>query len=209
MALPMADLEVQAVAKYCRRWGATTEHRADAGRAHFAAALREADVVHVCAHATYDRVDFADGPFTLGDLRGMDLAACRCRLLILSACNAGDLQEGHALLWSMVRAGVNVIAATRPVHDFVCSLLFAEFYAALLPRRRGEGVSLADAVRQAVTRTEMALASKYSATKDWDRIDQSIQDTLASFVIFGDPSLSLKLTRPTTGLGVEVADVDA
>jgi CHAT domain-containing protein len=74
------------------RWGAHVSVRsANATAVDFESALREADIVHISAHANYDRILLADGPFTTENLSALNLAACRCRLLVLSACEAGDL----------------------------------------------------------------------------------------------------------------------
>jgi CHAT domain-containing protein len=112
--------------------------RANATAADFESAPREADIVHISAHANYDRILLADGPFTTEKLSALNLAACRCRLLVLSACEAGDLKQSHALLWALVRVGVNIIGATRPVHDYTCKVFFEQFYAALLPTREAQ-----------------------------------------------------------------------
>jgi hypothetical protein len=196
-ALPMARSEVEAVGACFERWGANVSlHPDDASSLEFAAALRLADVVHVSAHANFDRILLADGPFTTEALSALDLNSCRCRLLVLSACEAGNLGQKHALLWTLVRFGINVIAATRPVHDYTCKIFFEQLYAALLPTRRAQGIDLAEAIRTAVETTSSVLQSSFDP-KDIGRIQSSFDQTIGAFMIFGDPSLSLRLVRPT------------
>ena len=199
--LAMASAEAEAVGARFRNWGADVSVREnEASSVDLLGALREADLVHISAHANFDRILLSDGPFTTENLAHIDLAECRCRLLVLSACEAGDLNQRHALLWMFVKSGINVIAATRPVHDMVCKVLFEEFYTALLPQRQAVGINLASAVRSAV---EISLTRLLTAFKPGDhhRIRQSFDQTAGSFVIFGDPSLSLQLVRPESGRG--------
>jgi HEAT repeat protein len=195
--LTMAAPEVAAVAVRFRKWGAGAETIFnEAGREQFIKALLEADIVHVAAHASNDRLWLADGPFTSQDLAALNLTNYRCRILILSACEAGDMKSPAGLLWNFVLSGINVIAASQPTNDYICRVFFEEFYAALLPKHKAVGVSLADAIRISVakSRKRISLLPDFAALQS-----KSFDDTVGSFMLFGDPSLSLGLRYSSRG----------
>ena len=116
------------------------------------------------------------------------------RLLILSACNAGDISAATGLLWEAVRAGINVIAALRPVHDYVSAVFFTELYRALLPTRHAAGIELTEAIRAAVATARRRLVHA-SGFNQADECAARLDETLAAFVLYGDPTLHLKLIR--------------
>ncbi len=193
--LPMAGPEVEAVGNRFRTWGATVDVFVEGvNRSQFVQALRESDVVHLAAHAAFDRLFLADGPFTADDLTALNLSQCRCRLLVLSACEVGSMDNPAALLWSFVLAGINVIAASRPAYDHICRVFFGELYSALLPTRRAAGIELGEAIRLAIDTSRRRIA----ALPDFldDTKGSMFDDTVGSFMLFGDPSLSLNLSYP-------------
>jgi hypothetical protein len=194
-SLPMARGEVTALAERFRKWGAEVEmYENNATKQDFGEALKQAEIVHVAAHASYDRILMADGPYTVAELSKLDLSSSKCRLLLLSACEAGEMEEKTALLWELVLAGINVIAARRPVHDHICRIFFGEFVNALLPTRQAVGIEVADAIRSAVINSRKRLA-KISGGVD-DEVMVTFTHTVDSFVLFGDPTLRLEMGRP-------------
>jgi len=108
--LPAAASEVDSIGRLFDGWGAATTipaHDADSGD--LTAALETCDVVHAAIHASSDGLFLRDGLMRAQRLKN---PALRCRLLVLSACDAGDVSLPEAFLWSVLRKGVNVIAAT-------------------------------------------------------------------------------------------------
>src|SRR5262249_35601950 len=95
-------------------------------------ALEDADVVHAAVHASAHGVYLSDGILDGKELLGRTV---RCRLLVLSACEAGNVSLPGAFLWSALEGGINVVAALKPVNDQVCRVFFSDFYTALLPTR--------------------------------------------------------------------------
>lgn len=190
--LAFAQTEAQALATVFRRWGAlavVAERPATA--ADFLRAFRCSDVLHIASHATFEQLLFADRPITVTDLGGDVLTACRCRLLVLSACDAADIEKPSALLWAFVQAGVNVIAARRAVPDHICRAFFEQMYGALLPTRRAHGIELATAIRVAIEQTRKRL-EKVSVNVPAAQ-DESVNAAVNAFMLFGDPTLNLRL----------------
>lgn len=155
-------------------------------------------MVHLAAHAAFDRLFLEDGPFTADDLAFLPLSQCRCRLLVLSACEAGNMDNPAALLWNFVLAGINVIAASRPAYDHICRIFFGELYLALLPTRKAAGVELGEAIRLAIDRSRLRLSALPGFLDD--NKGNMFDYTVGSFLLFGDPSLSLKLSYPRRSL---------
>lgn len=183
--------EIEAVADVFERWGAdVTVLNRDARVADMCAALEHCDIVHAAVHAMPTGLFLQDG-LLKGDQFGR--GPLRCRLLVLSACEAGDIQLSDAFIWAALSAGINVLAATRPVNDQVCRIFFSELYLTLLPRRQFGGVPLAAAIAAAAA----ACRERYARVAL--RLDQNLavnwEDTVDSFVLFGDPSLCLQLQR--------------
>jgi hypothetical protein len=153
-------------------------------------AFEQADIIHVATHGTPESLWLADGRFTAAELETI-YPKLRCRLLVLSACEAGALGDSSvALVYALVGAGINVLAATKPVDDAVCAAFFVELYGALLPARRAAGVVLADAIRQASEACSRRFATG-PAQAAW-------LSTVNSFMLYGDPTLQLQLRNPNS-----------
>lgn len=182
-ALPNVQLELVGVGARFKSWGATVDYRLDATAEDFLNALRNSDLVHVAAHATLDGIEFTDRRLCIADVPSSLLAGARCRLLTLSACNAGSITPAaSSLTLALVSSGINVIAARVEVDTVVCRAFLEELYAALLPWRKARGIILSDAIRIAVERCR----SRFSmfGQGQW-------QKTVDAFVLFGDPTLHL------------------
>ncbi|MES2442461.1 MAG: HEAT repeat domain-containing protein [Pseudomonadota bacterium] len=191
--LSAPEAEIEAVARCHRRWGADVRPSAiDASIQDLRDSLTGADFVHVAAHASTAGVHLRDG-FLGGD--GLDadlLARLRCRLLVLSACDAGRLEQDDSFAYRLVECGVNIIAAINPVRDQICRTFFEEFYNALLPSRRVEGVQIGAAIREAATRcAARSLQLEQSGMKS--QVTGRWKDSVNSFVLYGDPSAHLVL----------------
>jgi CHAT domain-containing protein len=156
--------------------------------------LTEADVVHVSARASPQGVfledGVMDGPLVQGggSKAGATSAPLvdrlRCRLLILSACFSGDLGKPESFVFPLVRKGINVLAATEPLLGQAAYAFFRAFYQELLPARRAEGVELAQALRRAAADGLSTDIRRILWTKG-----------INSFILYGDPSLQLRLRR--------------
>ena len=154
-------------------------------------ALTEADIVHVCAHARPDGV-YLDRVMTAEHLTPL-LPRIRCRFLVLSACRSGDLASASSFVFPLVRRGVNVLAATTAVNDLACKTFFEAFYRSLLPRRRAVGIEIGQALRDA---TAACFPPGQSGVRD-----EVWTPGINSFILYGDPSLQLRLQarEPATG----------
>ena len=148
-------------------------------------------MVHAAVHATADGLDLRDGILRADMLDGEPV---RCRLLVLSACDAADIRMPDAFLWAALGRGINVIAAMAPVNDFVCSVFFPQLYSALLPRRQFGGISLAEAIARGAASNQRNFQAMAERTGNRDAASRW-QQTVDSFVLYGDPSLSLQLRR--------------
>jgi hypothetical protein len=189
--LPTAAAEVYAVAQVFRSWGAgTLVFAADADHQAMQDALVRCDIVHVAAHASPSGLYLSDGMYVATDLASIDM---RCRVLLLSACDIGNITEEKAFLWEVVRRGVNVIAATKPVDDAASRIFFEEFFQALLPRKHLGGVHFHEAVRAAILASHRRFTLSASRTGDSRAMDRWAA-TLDSFVLLGDPTLYLQLS---------------
>jgi hypothetical protein len=203
-ALPQMELyavreEIDAVSTRFRRWGAVVlTPRPNAKCADLREALMSADVVHVSAHADPDGVYLGDRRMDVGDLDDDLVTRLRCRLLVLSACNAGRLTN-CSFVYRLVASGVNVLAALQPVRDQTCQVFFEEFYKALLPTSGFAGVEIAEAVRSSADACSRRFGNAehvlgLSGRKGLWR------NTLDAFILYGDPSSQLRL-RPS-GRGI-------
>lgn len=191
--LSAPEHEIEVVARCHRQWRAEVRPSVvDATIQDLHESLIIADIVHVAAHASAAGVHLRDG-FLSGE--GLDLgllSRIRCRLLVLSACDAGRLQRDDSFAYRLVECGVNIIAAVNPVRDQICRTFFEEFYRALLPSRHVEGVQIGTAIRVAATQCASRsmkleeLGMPLPATQHW-------KDSVNSFVLYGDPSAHLVL----------------
>jgi hypothetical protein len=159
-------------------------------------ALANCDIVHVSAHATAEGIFLADRFMTVADLGTDLLKTIRCRLLVLSACEAGKWESDHAFVLRLVQWGVNVVAAVRAVNDIWVFRFFGEFYKAFLPseRNQSEGSVFAAAIR--ATGPKLAqIADEQAKTFGREASQYRWQTTVDSFMLYGDPSLRLSFRR--------------
>jgi hypothetical protein len=185
--LEKADGESAAITKQVKDWGATVSRTSDARCDDFLRALRLADVVHVAAHASLDRLELADRALTIQDLSDDVLRSMRTRLLILSACQAQeDVVPEAMIVIRLVRAGVNVISASAAVDDVVCKRFFVELFRAFLPGRAVEGVTIAGAIRTAAA----------ACRRHFSKYPDPWTPTVDSFQLYGDPGLHFVLRVP-------------
>lgn len=175
--LPAMNDELTACAAVFQRWGAQSHIDRWATIEALGAALTNADIVHVAAHAEADRIYLSDGEFTVADLQRLPTDDLRCRLLVLSACHAGTASTHESLALALVRSGINTIGAVDPLDDIAAKLFFKDLYGALLPERGAMGISIAAAVQEASAR----LAHDAPA-------EMTVLDPL---VLYGDPTLHL------------------
>ena len=147
-------------------------------------------MVHLSAHATVEGIYLKDGLFTQEDLAMAGLQGVRCRLLTLSACNAGAIEHPYAFLWAIVAGGVNVVAALDAVHDYVTSVFFESLYAEFFPRRRAQDIELGIAIRGAVERCRRRFVG---ATNRKGLSPEFWQSSVNSYILYGDPTLKLTL----------------
>ncbi len=182
--------EIDLVTERFRLWGASIlplppRAKAEATTADLCEALTKADVVHVCAHASPKGIFLRDGIMRKAHLRGL-LDKMRCRLLVLSACDIGDiseLRELRPLVFPLVLHGVNILAATQPLYNRAALTFFRGFYAGMLPKRKTVGVELAEAVRGAVAE---CLPAGSEVRKRWT-------EDINSMILYGDPTVHLWL----------------
>ncbi len=187
--LPHPAGEVDLVAERFALWGASilpqpAEARTEAKVAHLQDALKNADIVHVSAHASPEGIFLHDAFMGVTHLQGL-LQHLRCRVLVLSACDVGDLGEHQSFVLPLVRRGVHVLAATRRLNVNLTLTFFRAFYAELLPTREATGVQLARAMRAGV-------AACFPSDTAWLR-NSMWRDAINSFILYGDPTLQLQL----------------
>jgi hypothetical protein len=190
LTLLSASAEVRAVRQVFQDWGADTAMpHSDASIADMISALENSDVVHAAVHASSLGLYLSDGILGSKELEGR---TTRCRLLVLSACEAGNVSLPEAFLWSALERGINVIAALKPVDDQVCRVFFSDFYSALLPKRNSVGRSLAEAIR--IAAASCCRRFDYAGERLGDaKLVLSSRETLDYFVLYGDPSVSFQL----------------
>jgi hypothetical protein len=152
-------------------------------------ALCEADIVHVAAHATLTAILLEDGAFTAGMLPDSLLARIRCRLLTLSACEAGGIASDRpSVAWPLIRAGTNIIGSTEPLDDTVARRFFPLLYERFLPVTAGEGPTLAEAIRAAAI--DLGAALSFGLDTQW-------RTHLNLLVLYGNPNLRLAVFQPS------------
>lgn len=190
--LQNAPLEATNISSVFQKWGAHVSELSPAVTVDFIEALRSSDIVHVAAHATLNSIEFADRASDADDLTPDVLKSMRCRMLVLSACDAGRLVAGaRSTVFELIRAGTNVLAASAAVDTVVCRAFLEEMYHAMLPMRKAENVAVADAVR---------IASSRCATRFASFIDRDWTSTVDAFVLYGDPSLHLSFGNKLRGV---------
>ncbi len=146
-------------------------------------ALCEADVVHVAAHATLTEIELRGSSFTASLLTDDLLRRIRCRLLILSACDAGRTAPGHpSIAWPLIRAGVTVIGSLVPLDDTVARRFFPLLYEYFLPVTIADGPRLATAIIRASAALPEILGARETAP--W-------RAYLNNLVLYGNPNLRL------------------
>jgi CHAT domain-containing protein len=154
---------VDLIAERFGAWGGSVislgaDARTAARAYHFFTALRQADIVHAHAHGgakqcqsdvgpqTFPGLCFHDRLFTVTDLDPI-WSQIRCRLLVLSACRAGQLTAGpQSFVYPLVRHGVKVVAASEDINAIAAIVFFDAFYKSLFPRIMASG-TLANAMR--------------------------------------------------------------
>jgi HEAT repeat protein len=194
--LEAAEEELEMVSARFSRWGAEVHApRMQATVNAVREGLQTSDIVHIAAHASTAGVHLEDGFMSSADIEG--LGQIRCRLLVLSACEAGRLDENNAFVLTLVRTGVNVLAAVRVVRDYACQMFFEEFYGALLPGRKAEGIAFGTAVRSATERIQRRLKLLELSSAP-DTLKHGWKRSVDSFILYGDPSVHIKLGVPST-----------
>jgi CHAT domain len=184
-------IEIQNVRARFKNWGAEVIEVSPAVAVDFIEAIRSSDIVHVAAHATLSTIEFADRAVMVADITAELLASARCRLLVLSACDAGRMDSGsRSLVFELIRAGVNTIAAAAPVDTVVCKAFLEELYGAMLPSRKARDIAVADAIRYAAACCQSRFSS--FAHHDWTK-------TVDAFVLYGDPTLRVNFESPPKG----------
>jgi HEAT repeat protein len=193
-ALQAVAEELTSVARHFHRWGAhVLPLGIQASKTDLAEALTSVDVLHIAAHANGSGIELADGVFDKATFTERVGTKLRCRLLILSGCEAGRLSDDHAFVYELVQRGTNVVASVETVRDSTCLALFDALYRALLPRRQAQGIELAAAIRQAgaecarrFAAAERTLQVNPGPSLHWKR-------SLDAFILYGDPSVRLAL----------------
>lgn len=188
--------EIDAVSSCFRRWGASVYGcQYSASVSSVCEGLMNADIIHVAAHATTAGIILQDGLLSTAELTNELITNMRCRLLVLSGCEAGRLDQDDSFVFTLVQAGVNVIAAVDLVKDQACRTFFEEFYLALLPGRRAEGVELGTAIRQAAEACALRFG-KVEANLQFHGNAQRWKESVNSFMLYGDPTIHLDLQSP-------------
>lgn len=146
-------------------------------------ALCEADVVHVAAHASLTEIELRGSSFTAALLPDDLLRRIRCRLLILSACDAGrTAPDQSSIAWPLIRSGVTVIGSLVPLDDTVARRFFPLLYESFLPVTIADGPRLAEAIVRASAAMSAILGAGASAS--W-------RAYLNNLVLYGNPNLQL------------------
>lgn len=195
-ALKFSDVEVDSAEHCFREWGATVYSFGGPSRLgaasldDFRTAMELADVVHVTAHASSMCIFLANGEtVTTESLSDSFLKKMRCRLMFLSACDAGTLTQGDAFVRRLVEAGVNVLAATTSIRDPTIQVFFEKFYSALLPVRQAGGVTIADAIRSAAES-----CTEYFESPNFRYLNQNVwKESVDSLILYGDPMSHFRL----------------
>ena len=163
--LPGAQEEARRVAA---SYGATAHLGQDATVASVLTALNEASVVHLAAHGRvnadnplFSSLRFADGPFTVYDLEGLDRVAA---LVVLAACEsgrtvalAGDELLGLSAAF-LTHGATQIVASVVPVPDAESAPLMMEFHRLLLAGQPSPA-ALAQAQQQLVSGTSAETAA--------------------------------------------------
>ncbi len=172
-----------------RSWGARilplpTNSQTAATAEDFVTALCTADIVHVHAHGNTSGIYLYKKLFGSGDLDRI-LASIQCRLLVLSACEAGSLSGSiGSLVYPLVQRGVQVIGATEELDDVIAVVFFSAFYESLFPRLASQGYLLSDALRDAG-------AACYKVAGRGRR-GADVSAGIGSIVLYGNPTTFLR-----------------
>jgi HEAT repeat protein len=194
--LEAVDGEIDAVTSCFRRWGASVYCCRDSATvSDVCDGLLNADIMHVAAHATTAGIILQDGVLGTRELNDGLVSKLRCRLLVLSGCEAGRLDEDDSFVYTLVQTGVNVIAAVDFVKDQACRTFFEEFYSALLPGRRTEGVELGAAIRSAAEACSIRFGEVEASLQVRGQVERW-KKSVNSFMLYGDPSIHLILQIP-------------
>jgi hypothetical protein len=182
--LQNAKYEAESVAERFARWGGEPINPTDlATLEDFTAALINADIVHIAAHADPDRIFLRNGSFSLKDLDQIRPDALRCRLLAISGCHSGNVAASHSLAYGFIRRGVNVIGSSDTIDDVCAHRFFVLLYEAMFSRQRTPTVTLAGAIRLAVDKLK----------NEFDAVEFDWRKEVNKFVLYGDPSIHLEL----------------
>ena len=172
-SLPGVTMELDRVTRAFKRWNAETQLHVDATRQMLIAALKQSSVIHIAAHASEDTIYLADGPFTTTELTALEISEIRCRLIVLSVCDAANVKNTEiSLSYELVRRGINLIGSVKPIDDILAKLFFAELYKNWLPKPGAQGIELATAIRVAA-----------------EAMPAEAQGQLDELVLYGDPTL--------------------
>lgn len=199
LPLEAVNGEIDAVTSCFSRWGASvycSEYSASVSSV--CEGLMNADIIHVAAHATTAGIVLQDGLLSTRELTNEFVSNLRCRLLVLSGCEAGRLNEDDSFVFTLVQAGVNVIAAVDFVKDQACRTFFEEFYLALLPGRKAEGVELGTAIRQAAEACALRFGEVEASLQFQGNLERW-KKSVNSFMLYGDPTIHLDLQSPRGG----------
>jgi ligand-binding sensor domain-containing protein len=189
--------EIKAIVRCFRNWKAevfTLDKDAAVGDLQYAMAV--CDIVHVSAHATAEGIYLKDRFMDVDDLRLDLLETMRCRLLVLSACEAGQWHTDHGFVLRLVDWGVNVVAAVGEVNEVWSYYFFLDFYNAFLPseKRQHEGTVFANAVRATSPKLAERVA-EHASKKGRKGSEFDWQKTVDLFMLYGDPTLKLSFER--------------
>jgi hypothetical protein len=195
--LPGVDAEVALVERSFRRWGATVSPAVRNATVEDAlSGLMSVDIVHVAAHASCGGIYLNDRFLNIRDIERVGLERLRCRLLVLSCCDAGRIEEEHSFVFALVRSGVNVLAARSPVLDQACVIFFEEFYNALLPAKQAEGIDIGTSIRRASEACIRRFA-RIDVGPLREQTEGQLKQTIDSFTFFGDPAAQFRLVLPS------------
>tara|TARA_R110001592_G_scaffold315310_1_gene591218 strand:+ start:47434 stop:49041 length:1608 start_codon:yes stop_codon:yes gene_type:complete len=188
--LQHAGEEIITVSDAARKWGASEvplpeDSKIQADPKHILSALQLADIVHICCHGSKDGLHLNRGQLLAPEQVMAIGGAIRTRLVVLSACNTGDMVRSWSLAGALLGAGVNTLAPLEEINDQAANEFFQSFYQAFLPRSGLQGAQLHDAMR---------LGNKSCFPAGLSGIRRSMwAKGLNSLVIYGDPTLQLRL----------------
>src|SRR5205823_4708822 len=94
-----------------------------------------------------------------------------------------------------VALGVNVLASLKRVDDKFCEFFFPAFYRYWLPNGLMSDMDLGSAIRMAATdwKNRDKKNGEMGPGRDLGPTISPVEDSLDTFVLFGDPSLQIRL----------------